>query len=245
MIPETLLPIQVGIWFDYIPRWLGPAAVFLGTELILGAALTTVFPVLRTEVFPSWFRFLIVGAFVLGALFAVIGVLRLYGYLWAYVAVLVALGSALQAASQVTFFVRGYILLTEGRWTGSLREKLPKVLASLFVTLAAVTIAIRILVDGPFVYDWATELLITWTVMMFLSAVIGAAWQLRYLKHSYRQPLFVGMVLLFAGTEVYNLTLFQDIAIQMLGGIAGAIGFWLAAFIAIRKARSHSQRSRR
>lgn len=174
MMPKTLLPIQLGP--PFIPRWLGPAAIFFGVELILGGALTRAFPALRNDAtFPSWFRFFIVGAFVLGALFAVIGVLRLYGLLWAYIAVLVALESALQAAAQVKFFIRVYILLTEGRWTGSLREKLPKVLALVFVTLAAITITIRILVVGPFVYDWATELLITWTVMMLLSAVIGAA----------------------------------------------------------------------
>lgn len=236
MMPEALLLIQLGP--SFVPSWLGPAAIFFGVELILGGAVIRAFPALRNEdAFPSWFRFLIVGTFVLGALFAVIGVLRLYGLLWAYIAVLVALGNALQAAAQVKFFVRVYILVTEGRWTGSLQEKLPKVLASVFVILAAITIAIRILVVGPFVYDWATELLITWTAMMFLSAAIGAAWQLRYLNHRYRQPLFVGMVLLFAGTEVYNLTLFQDIAIQILGGIAGTIGFWVASIIAIRQAR--------
>jgi hypothetical protein len=236
--------MQIGIWFDYIPRWLGPTAVFLGVELILGGTLTTVFPVLRAEVFPSWFRFLIIGSFVLGALFAVIGVLRLYGHLWLYIAVLIALGSALQAASQVKFFVRVYILLTEGRWTGNLQAKLPKVLASLFVILAAITIAIRILLIGPFIYDWATELLITWTVMMFLSASIGAAWQLRYLNRYYRLPLFVGMILLFAGSGITNLTLHQDIVTQFLTGIGGMLGFCVAAYMVARESHANSRRRR-
>lgn len=186
---------------------------------------------------------LIISAFVFGALFAVIGVLRLYGHLWLYITVLVALGSVLQATAQVKFFVRVYLLLTEGHWPGSPRKRFPKMLASLFVVLAAIPIAIRIVVVGPFVTDWITELIITWTVMTFLSASIGAYWQLRYLRHHYQKPLFVGMVLLFAGVHVYNLNRVQTLTVQLVGWIAGTIGFWFAGWLSLREIQPRARRA--
>jgi len=243
-------PLQV-LTPEYIPTWFGPVVLFFGMLLVLGGGLTTVFPELtrnhsngQAATLPSWFQFSVVTAFVLGGIFATIGALRLHGLLWLYIAALYALGRALEATSHVNFYVRLYVLLTERQWVGSTRGRLLRILATLFVTLTAITIVVYILAVGPFTGDQYTEILIIWTVWTFLTASIGAAWKFRHLHERYRTPVVLGMILLFAGAEVYNLRLFNEFVVQLIGGIAGTIGFWFAAIIALRQAtREETRRS--
>lgn len=233
----TVFPIQLSFVLDFIPPWAGPAAIFIGVEIILLGLAKQTF----SQIFPFWNRLnpreeaAIVGGFGLGVLLSAGAVLRHFEILWLYATLLFCLGQIINGAGAVRLYKKLLYMAREREIAGSWRSKIKKALLRLFVIVLAGWMIILIL-GGTNIYRGQTSSLqFVWTFVVFMMAALGIAFKLDYATDVLNVRLRVGFILCVAGASIYNLNPFVlDLLALVLGSIAYSVGFWAAAVLLIR-----------
>lgn len=229
------LPLQLSVIFDFIPKWAGPTAIFLGVELLLLGAVQQALP--RT--FAFWTRLnsreelVVTGGFALGMLFCASAVLRRFESLWAYATLLFCLGQLISGGAAVRLYKKLIYISRERRFPGNIHNKVKKVLLRFGVLLIAGWLVFLYL-SGTEIYG-GKSLQFIWTFVVFSMAILGITFKLKYADAQLNKSLKTGFVLCIGGASIFNIQpALLDIFSTLLGSIIYMIGFGIAAVLLIR-----------
>ena len=235
MIDLSRLLLQATVFFDFVPDWAGPTAIFFGVEVLLLGAVQQALP--RT--FAFWTRLnareelVVIGGFALGILFSASAVLRHFDGLWAYATLLFCLGQLISGAAAVRLYKKILYITRERRLHGSLGDKAKKALLRLSVLLIAGWM-LFIYISGTDIYG-GESLQFIWTFVIFSMATLGITFKLSYADAHLNRLLKVGFVLCVGGASIFNIQpALLDIASIILGSVAYMVGFWIAAILLVK-----------
>lgn len=229
--------VQFGFFFDFIPRWLGPTAIFFGAELILLGVARQTF----SRNFPFWSRLnpreamALTGGFGLGVLLTASAVLRQFNTLWLYAMLLFCLGQVISGAAAVRLYKKLLYLSREHEWPGQWQTKVKKMLLRIFLVIIAGWLLFLVLTGTSLYGGFAESLQFIWTFLIFSTSALGIAFKLDYARGVLNYRLRIGFILCVAGASVFNIAPFlRDLLVLIAGTVAYSIGFWFAAVLLIR-----------
>lgn len=230
--------LQVGWLVDFVPPWLSTAAILTG--------LTVVFVHLYAEIFrafdiPSTGALGYVtnagSALFLGVAFAaLVGVVPWYlAGNWVLVGVLGFLGQWTQGVSAVRFIQKLLTVLTERRFPGSVRRRIGFSLLSFLVVVLLAWGVIYALVFTGTLGSPTYALVLFWTLVVFVTSLLGLLWRVRGAYGSVPTLLLVGVVLMIAGASVHNFTFLTSIRLLLLGNVGYVSGYAAACAVWLRE----------
>lgn len=235
VLPHTVL--QLSFVFDFVPRWLGPTAIFFGVELILLGVARQTF----SRNFPFWSRLnqresiAVTAGFGLGVLFCASAVLRHFDALWIYATLLFCLGQVISGAGAVRLYKKLLYLSREHEWPGQWQNKVKKMLIRLFVVILAGWFLFLVLSGTNLYGGFGESLRFVWTFLIFSTSALGIVFKIDYARGVLNRRLRGGFILCVAGASTFNVAPFLlDLMVLIAGTIAYSIGFWFAAVMLIR-----------
>jgi hypothetical protein len=249
--PVAPLLLPVDLVLSHEPAWLGPAVVLVGLAVFLG----------------GYVRHYVVWPGGLVAMMTVFGVFGVLPWVASYPDLAGTVVSFVGSWFGGVGAVKGYLRSAEyvdllGRWLRGEgddrvhREVLDHVsrsvsravvlkLALVLAVLLSVWVVAFVTAYTPLSTALLSEeVVVAWTLVTLLAGVLGTAWRFRGVRDSVPASILLGVVLMIAGAEVYNLQLFgSGLAVLFVSKAVYAAGYTTAASLWVLKVASSDDRA--
>jgi len=228
-------PVQVGLFVDEVPRWLGPALIFFGIECLLGIFVSR--HLIRVHQHPPKEFQIAVWLIILGVLFSTAGFTQIAGITPLFALLLLVLGRMIEGAATIRLLRKVEAAFKSGGGSGlSVFERLvSKFLSKLryravigLVILVTYTAILYTVLFSPLHRSLQYDIALYWTVMVFTLSIIGLSWKLSDIQDELGSPLILGLFLCVAGAEVFNFQAVGELATIGLGAVGHFLGLFLA-----------------
>lgn len=237
---------------DTVPQWLGPVLLLIGTaSLILWASQ---YAVDRLYSFNTAnLQVVVLLSVVLGIVFTSLGALSEAGYVDQFSIMLVAAGRFVEGGAVIRGIRKLHYMITQRPFLennedlstqfnhlvsrrelpSSLERFRPKIRYRLIqagIGLTAVGIYIAVLWVNGLTQQTLYAVVLTWTLSVFMLAVLGLSWKLEYAEDQLSPSLIIGLLAASAGAQVYNhVNLVWDITGILVGTAAFLAGIVVGA----------------
>jgi hypothetical protein len=223
---------------DSAPQWLGPAVLLIGVaSLVLWAsqiAVDKMFPA-QTDGLKILTRLLLT----VGAVFTTIGALTRAGYFGQFNLLLTAAGRFIEGGAVIRTIRKFHYWLTERPFISEDTDSLIEEFRSFIekrrpkIRYRAIQASIGLITVGLYFSAlWVNGLTentlyiitLTWTLSVFVLAVLGLSWKLEYAEERLAPSLIIGLILMSAGAHIYD---YVNLAWDLTGIIVGLGAFLL------------------
>lgn len=222
--------LQVGWFVDFVPAWLGPLLVGTGIILLIIGLIHRYEIIVGDIPYQPDYRF---GLLLLTCLATMYPWITTHTDVFALTVVLFA--RTLEGGTTVRFSQKILKFKETSNWGGGGKELKRKILYRMTGVLAiilGVWIAIGLVIFGPISNSLAYDLALVWTLVTLSVAVLGVVWKLSKVDQTVPVLLGLGVVLAFAGVEIYNyINFITQIGSFVLGNIAFTSGYLIALWI--------------
>jgi hypothetical protein len=231
------IPVQVGVFIDEVPSWLGPALIFFGLECLLATFISRHLNRIYQHP-PQEFR-IAIWLVILGTLFLTTGFSQVVGIAPLFAFLLLFFGRMIEGAAAIRLLRKVEAAIESSRSSGpTLPERLLNKLLSKFryraltgfVILVAYAAISYTILFGPLHQSLQYDIALYWTVMVFTLSIMGLSWKLSDIQSELGSPLLLGLFLCVGGAEVFNFQFIGNLVTIILGTIGHFVGLVLAIF---------------